>query len=335
MSPVLARIPPGVQTFFDEAVTRRRWVEAMVLGVFQGWGYDEIWLPAFDYLDLFARGMGSWIPERTYKFIDRDGRLLALRPDLTSLVARTVATRLESRARPLRLCYAGEVFRYDEPRHGRQHEFHQLGIELVGSADISADFEVILVGLEALRAVGVTDTLLTLSHAGFHRALLEGRPADEASALRERWRKREAGSLPDLSGRDGLARARELSALPAALEAVSQLDRALDLAADLGLAEAIQVDLGDVADFDYYTGLTFRAYAGGFPAEVASGGRYDSLLGTLGRPEPAVGVVLHREALLSAAGVEAPPQPERLAVSSFEAALAARAEGRAIRLVDA
>ncbi|MBM3266830.1 MAG: ATP phosphoribosyltransferase regulatory subunit [Candidatus Sericytochromatia bacterium] len=336
MAPLLARVPPGVQTFFDDDVHRRRQTEAAILDVFGGWSYEEIWLPAFDYLDLFSSGMGAWLPERTYKFIDRDGHLLALRPDLTSLVARTVATRFGDRRRPVRLCYSGEVFRYDAPQHGRKHDLHQLGIELFGSADLRADLEVLLVGLEAMRAVGIDRPLVTLSHAGFHRALLEDRPAEEGETLLAAWRRRAPGTLPDLAGTAGLARARSLTDHPAALAAVSQLEEALALAGDLGLGDALQVDLGEVAAMAYYTGMTFRAYAPGYPAEIGSGGRYDALLGALGRPEPAVGMVLYREALLAAGRREAAASAApALAVSGLREALAARSLGRRVRLADA
>ena len=87
----LTKIPAGVQYFFDEEVKLRRHVERQAMSVFAGWSYDEIILPMFDYHDLFARGMGDEAAARTYRFTDRDGALLALRPELTSLVARTVA----------------------------------------------------------------------------------------------------------------------------------------------------------------------------------------------------------------------------------------------------
>ena len=120
----LTKIPAGVQYFFDEEVKLRRRVEQQAMSVFAGWSYDEIILPMFDYHDLFARGMGAEKAEHTYRFTDRDGALLALRPELTSLVARTVATRFKDKARPVRLCYSGEVFRYDEPteRAAREDE---------------------------------------------------------------------------------------------------------------------------------------------------------------------------------------------------------------------
>lgn len=359
VSPVLARIPPGVQTFFDDAVRHRRAVESAVLQVFAGWSYDEIWLPAFDYLDLFARGMGAWIPERTYKFIDREGHLLALRPDFTSLVARTVATRFGGRPRPIRLCYSGEVFRYDEPRHGRQNEFHQIGIEHVGSADLASDLEVLLVALEALRAVGIEAPIFTLSHAGFHRALLEesGLAAEDAARVRELWRRRNSRDLETfvaglggagaglaevsaLTGPGCLERARTLTTDPRGHAALQQLEDLVAALGRLGLGSGFQIDLGDASALDYYTGITFRAFGAGVAAELGSGGRYDDLLGVLGAPEPAVGMVLYLDMLIQAGG-PAPerPRPARAVdsggdlVGAFAEARARRAAGQAVRIV--
>src|SRR5262249_56783063 len=107
MGSSLANLPAGVHYFFDDEVKLRRYVERRALELFAGWSYDAIILPMFDSHDLFARGMGEEKAERTYRFVDRDGALLALRPELTSLVARTVATRFIKRERPIRLCYTG------------------------------------------------------------------------------------------------------------------------------------------------------------------------------------------------------------------------------------
>ena len=167
----LTKIPAGVQYFFDEEVKLRRHVERQAMSVFAGWSYDEIILPIFDYHDLFARGMGAEAAERTYRFTDRDGALLALRPELTSLVARTVATRFKAKPRPLRLSYSGEVFRYDEPTERAAREFHQLGVEHIGEPDgfscIWADVEVLLVAAELLSGLGLHGFRIALSHADF------------------------------------------------------------------------------------------------------------------------------------------------------------------------
>src|SRR5262247_103506 len=169
----LTKIPAGVQYFFDDEVKLRRYVERRAMETFTGWSYDEIILPMFDYHDLFARGMGEEKAARTYRFVDRDGALLALRPELTSLVARTVATRFKEKPRPVRLCYSGEVFRYDEPTERATREFHQLGLEHIGEPSIVADIEVLLVAAEVLTALGLDGFRIALSHVDFFNGVAD------------------------------------------------------------------------------------------------------------------------------------------------------------------
>jgi ATP phosphoribosyltransferase regulatory subunit len=179
MSSSLSKIPSGVQYIFGDEARARRWIEREAMSVFHGWSYSEIILPIFDYADLFALGMGKEQAEMTYRFTGRDGRLLALRPEMTSLVARTVATRFQEKPRPIRLCYSGEVFRWDEPRAGRQYEFHQIGLEHIGSDRIESDAEVLIVAIESLRRVGLREFSITLSHVDFFNGIAEALALDQ------------------------------------------------------------------------------------------------------------------------------------------------------------
>ena len=123
------QIPPGTQILLGRAARRRRALERTICSVFEGWSYEEIVPPIFDYYDVFIKGMGTGLEEQIYRFIDRDGNILALRPEFTSLVAKTVVTRLNKATRPIRLYYSGEVLRFEKPRGGRQREFAQIGID--------------------------------------------------------------------------------------------------------------------------------------------------------------------------------------------------------------
>src|SRR5678815_4669967 len=95
------QIPPGTQILFGRAARRRRLLERAVCSVFEGWSYEEIIPPIFDYYDVFAKGMGAAFEDTLYRFIDREGNILALRPEFTSLVAKSVATRLADHPKPL------------------------------------------------------------------------------------------------------------------------------------------------------------------------------------------------------------------------------------------
>jgi ATP phosphoribosyltransferase regulatory subunit len=303
-----------VQYIFDDEVRARRWIEREVMSVFEGWSYSEIILPIFDYADLFALGMGKDQAEMTYRFTGRDGKLLALRPEMTSLVARTVATRFGNRSRPIRVSYSGEVFRWDEPRGGRQYEFHQIGLEHIGSDRLEADTEVLVIAIEALRRLGLEGFTITLSHADFFNGIAERLELDEDgrrslqqvidckdSERLEMFLERHADQpsrevfcrLTALAGKhEVVQQARALAPNNKSVAALDDIDRVYRIAEALGIETYIDIDLGDVGGLDYYTGLTFKIYAPGLGAALGRGGRYDRLLENFGVAEPAVGFSL-------------------------------------------
>ena len=314
MSSSLSKIPPGVQYIFDTEVRLRRWVERQVMDVFDGWSYSEIILPIFDYADLFALGMGKIQAEMTYRFTGRDGKMLALRPEMTSLVARTVATRFRDRNRPIRLSYSGEVFRWDEPRPARQHEFHQIGLEHVGSDRLEADTEVLIIAIEALRRVGIDGFTITLGHVDFIQGIAEKLGLDTGAcrqmySIIDRKETEEFDEflrpyanectreslcrLTTLAGKkEILEEARSLVTNERSRSALADLARVYGIAEAIGIDDYIDIDLGDVGGLDYYTGLTFKIYAPHLGTALGSGGRYDNLLSQFGRSEPAVGFSL-------------------------------------------
>ena len=310
----LTKIPSGVQYFFDDEVRLRRQVERQAMAVFAGWSYDEIIVPMFDYHDLFARGMGTQRAERTYRFTDRDGALLALRPEMTSLVARTVATRFVQRERPIRLCYSGEVFRYDDPTTKAAREFHQLGIEQIGQPSPSADVEVLLIAAEMLTTLGLNDFRITLSHVDFFNGVASALKMDHAlrSQLRElidrrnsialdsflktnapdmdEERRRNFCQLTQIAGKsEAIQQARETLRNETSRTAIEQLASIYETLNALGIDEHFDIDFGDAGGLEYYTGLTFKVYVPGCGTEIGSGGRYDNLISNFGKSEPAVG----------------------------------------------
>ena len=366
MSTSLSKIPSGVQYIFDDEVRLRRFIEREVMQVFAGWSYREIILPIFDYADLFALGMGKEQAEMTYRFMARDGRLLALRPEMTSLVARTVATRFRERRRPIRLSYSGEVFRWDEPRGGRQYEFHQIGLEHIGSDRLEADAEVLVVAIEALRRIGLDQFTITLSHVDFFNGiaerlaldtddrrrmqqLIDRKEAEPLNAFLAQHADRDSGEafsrLTMLAGRRPIiAEARRFMTNARSVTALDELDRVCAIAEALGMESYIDIDLGDVGGLDYYTGLTFKIYARGLGTALGRGGRYDQLLANFGLAEPAVGFSLCLDWL---AQLLAPKLKEAIAqenhtarlpatddvVAVFKEAVRLRDEGRTVEII--
>jgi ATP phosphoribosyltransferase regulatory subunit len=365
MSSSLSKIPSGVQYIFDDEVRLRRLIERELMTVFAGWSYSEIILPIFDYADLFALGMGKEQAEMTYRFTGRDGKLLALRPEMTSLVARTVATRFRQRRRPIRLSYSGEVFRWDQPRSGRQFEFHQIGLEHIGSDRLEADTEVLVVAIEALRRVGLDCFTITLSHVDFFNGIAEQLQLDderrrEMQALIDRKETERLDGfleprldrqtrdafckLTRLAGkREVLDEARALVMNAKSAAALANIEQVYQIAEALGIDSFIDIDPGDVGGLDYYTGLTFKIYASGLGAALGRGGRYDQLLAKFGCPEPAVGFSLCLDWLAqavapaSAGTVSQNNEAKRLSVGgdiikTFEEASRLRSKGQRVEI---
>jgi len=358
----LAQIPPGVQCFVGNEARRRRRIEEAVLAVFEGWDYEEIIPPLFDYADVFT---GEALSAKTYSFVGRDGSVLALRPDFTSLLAKIAAGRLRDRPAPIRLYYSGEVVRYEPPRAGRQSEFFQMGLEHLGGEPRAADAEVLTIAAECLEALEVEGFVLALGHVGVFTGLLAGSGIGGArlEELRERVEAKDARGVRralaevDLApeAKSALERlttlagglevldeaAAALACCPAAAEAVGELRAVAEALGGAGLGSRVAVDLGEVRGLDYYTGLVFRVFVPGLGFEVGGGGRYDTLLARFGRPLPAVGFMLGLDRvalLLGRQKGEAAPSTssaERVTGSDLGKALAVartkRAEGARVR----
>ncbi len=317
----LSRIPAGMRYYLGAEARLRRAIEDCAMSVFDGWSYEELITPSVDYYSLFEQGMGR-AAHHAFRFTDTDGRLLALRPDVTSSVARAAATLLSERARPLRLCYAAPVFRQQTQSHAEwRRENTQLGCELIGAAGLAADKEMLAIAAEILIRLGLDgDYCVTLNNVEVFNGIAERLALDQAA--REQMRSlidiRDASELRrflhgynttreeqnvfsrlcQLSGkREIIDEARRVITNPrsvAALDALEELWRVIE---SLDLAKSFEIDLGDVSGLDYYTGLVFKVYVRGAGARVGRGGRYDGLIETFGRAEPAIGFVLDLDAL--------------------------------------
>lgn len=322
MSEPLSKIPNGTRYYFGREARLRRNVEHIVMSVFDGWSYEEITTPTVDYYSLFEHGMGRSQAHRAFRFTDTDGRLLALRPDVTSGVARAAVTIFADRDRPLRLCYAAPVFRQQPQSHVEwRRESTQTGCELIGANTSAADMEALAIASEIFQNLGLGHTCrITLNDVGIFKGIAARQALDEVSRdeMRRLVDSRNAADLeiflaqhgfpPEercalaqltrLSGKsETLERARQVMTDPGSIEALDRLDRLWGMIESLDLSDRFEIDLGDVARLDYYTGLTFNIYINGAAARVGNGGRYDGLTAAFGKAEPAVGFVLDLDAL--------------------------------------
>lgn len=301
----------------------RRKVEDVAMSVFESWNYEEVITPAVDYYDLFEQGMGQREAQRGFRFTDNDGRLLALRPDVTSSVARMAATLLSERPRPLRFCYAAPVFRQQTQSHAEWRREHtQLGCELIGIEGTPADLEVLRLAAEILSRLEL-QYCITINNVEIFNGVAADLNLDDSA--REQLRRlidtREAAELqrvlqsyPNGDGRaflqptqltgkrEVIQAARKLITNSRSIAALDSLDELWTAIESLGLDSLFEIDLGDVSSLDYYTGLSLKIFVHGAGTSVGRGGRYDGLTGSFGRTEPAVGFVLNLDALTDVLG---------------------------------
>jgi len=343
--------PIGVRDYLPRATKRLRRIERSVLDCMSRWGYEPIKTPTIEYYDTV--GIASSTSDRKlFKLLNNRGQTLVLRSDLTAPIARVASSLLREEPLPLRLSYHANVFRAIEEEAGREAEFFQTGVELIGDRSPEADAEVVALAIASLQAAGVKTFKFALGHVGFLNGLFdEALPerSEDQQALKERLLHRDyvgfrehaealglnreqqeelEGILRLRGGREVCEQAGALTQNPLALESLDHLRRVWEALADYGVSEHVLIDLTMIGDFSYYTGMVFEGYAAelGFP--VCSGGRYDNLLRQFGRDEPATGFALKTSRILD--GVNDPSPEEDLPVLVLY-----DAEGRAEALAEA
>jgi ATP phosphoribosyltransferase regulatory subunit len=306
---ISAALPRGVHALLFESARQRRTLEAALTAHLDAAGFAEVILPILDYVEPYEPLLTPASRGELYRFVDRDGELLALRSDFTPMLARLLAPRLESLALPLRLFYRGDVVRYGEERAGRQREVYQMGAELLGLAGEEAEHEMLRLFLELLSASGAGPVQVVLGFAGALDRLLLGSAGDPthlsaAVARRERGEVRQASPVlleivergvpgdPETLGPEAGARLRGLLALR---DELARLFPGIHLSVDLAefAHEVVDPRLAAAAgERAYYDGLVFRAYTGANATPAGGGGRYDRLFRSLGAEVPAVGFSL-------------------------------------------
>lgn len=318
------QIPEGVRDQLPREAAHMRRLSDRLGDVFRSWGYREVVTPGLEYLETVTAGLGSLgRREDLYQLFDRKGRTLALRPDMTTPIARIAATKMAGEPLPLRLSYIAPVYRHRAQKAGSVSEIWQAGIELIGASGTAADGEVVALACAALAATGLDSFKIGLGHVDFVEGIFAAAGID---AAREEEMKdalvardlvtfekgvREAGvsaekaelliAMANFQGTYEQAVSRFANVGSARVDrALTELGTILSLLADLGMAGQVSLDLGLTRTFGYYTGVVFEGYAPGVGSPVLGGGRYDNLLADFGGRQPATGFALEMDRLLVA-----------------------------------
>jgi len=179
-------IPKGLNDLLPEEVLRRRFLEDKISQVFKEWGYQEIITPVFEFYETLSQSAGSIMKKGMIKFFDREGNIIALRPEMTTPIARVTSTKLKRELKPLRFYYISNVFRHNDLKMGERKEFNQAGIELIGVNSKEADVEVIALAVETLKNSGLKKFFIDIGHINLFNGIMQSIKIEEERKLQIR-----------------------------------------------------------------------------------------------------------------------------------------------------
>ena len=309
------QLPDGVQDYMPRECAIKRGLEEKLRQELKANGFKEVETPAFEYFDVFSKGIGAYMQEKMIKFFDLKGRILSLRPDITVPIARMVGTQDMAAGAPLRLFYIQDAYSAGGYTIAQRGEYTQAGAEYIGRAGSGADAEMIAMAIRMMLVSGVRDFKLDIGQVGYFKGIVEdmGLSDDNMEAIRSLVdsknsieleftldnlgisgdTKERIMALPGLfGGAEVIAEAERLVSNETSLKALANLSEVYDALCKMGYSKYITLDLGMLHKLGYYSGVVFRGLTSelGFP--VLSGGRYDTLLGEFGEPAPAIGFTM-------------------------------------------
>lgn len=319
----LLHTPEGVRDIYNSECERKLYLQEKLHKKLKLYGYKDIQTPTFEFFDIFSREIGTTPSKDLYKFFDREGNTLVLRPDFTPSVARCAAKYYMDEDMPIRFCYQGSTYINNSEYQGKLKETTQMGAELIGDDSVEADAEMIALVIDMLLASGMTDFQVEIGQIDFFKGLIKEAGIDEEDevSLRELISiKNHFGvedllsklsmsgelkevfmKLPQLFGTiEILDAAKKLTCNETSLAAIERLERLYEVLKVYGLERYVSFDLGMLSKYKYYTGIIFQAYTFGTGEPIAKGGRYNKLLSWFGKEAPSVGLVVMVDILMAA-----------------------------------
>ena len=324
MKQQLLHTPEGVRDIYNGECEQKLVLQENLHNALKKYGYHSIETPTFEFFDIFGKEIGTIPSNELYKFFDREGNTLVLRPDITPSIARCAVKYFGDEDMPIRLCYMGNTFINNNSYQGRLKENTQLGAELIGADSVDADAEIIAMVVDCLLTSGLKEFQLGIGHADFLQGLMEAAGLDEDTEeeLRDLISNKNFFGVEELVSKlsmddnlkqlfsmlgtfynsfEDLAKVKELSAsyekIAASVERLEQLDQVLKL---YGIDKYISYELSVISPYHYYTGIIFSGYTFGSGEPIVKGGRYDNLLTHFGKQSPAIGFAVVVDQLLAA-----------------------------------
>lgn len=364
----LLHTPEGVRDIYNDECAKKLILQDSLYQILLSYGYHPIQTPTFEFFDIFGREIGTTPSKDLYKFFDREGNTLVLRPDITPSIARCVAKYFSEEDMPIRLCYMGNTFINNSSYQGRLKESTQLGAELLGDSSVDADAEMLSMVVSCLKAAGLKEFQIGVGHADFFRGLMDaaGLMEEQEEELRNLISNKNffgveefAETLnlnPDLrklfgmlgnlyTGTDELTVAKEYAKnYPRIQKAITDLEELHAILKAYDISRYISFELGIISDYQYYTGIIFAGYTFGSGEAIVKGGRYDKLLTYFGKKSASIGfavVIDQLMAALSRQKIDIPLEQQTLLIvyepktrkDAIGCASEMRAEGRSVELI--
>ena len=319
----LLHTPEGGRDIYNVECGKKLALENRLKKTLHLFGYHDIQTPTFEYFDVFRKEIGTIPSKDLYKFFDKEGNTLVLRPDITPSIARVAATLFGEEDLPIRLCYTGNTFINHSNNQGRLREVTQMGAELIGDDSVEADAEMLAMVMESMQAIGLKEFQLSVGHLGFFQSLIEDAALDEEARERvvelinnrnyfgveeyldsimvKRSSKEAFAALGNLvGGVEVLAKAKNIAPNSSGIMAVKRLEKIYDILALYGVEKFVTFDLSMTGNYGYYTGIIFRGYTFGTGDAVVKGGRYDHLLEKFGKTSASIGFAIVIDELMNA-----------------------------------
>lgn len=359
--------PEGVRDIYNDECEKKHYILDRMRQVIQSYGYRFIETPTFEFFDIFGQEVGTTPSKDLYKFFDREGNTLVLRPDMTPSIARAASKYFPIETEPVRLCYEGNVFINNNSYQGRLKESTQLGVEFIGENSVDADGEIIALVVNNLKAAGLEQFQISIGHADLFRQLMKAADfdAEAEETLRDLILNKNFFGVDEFLERhqvtDDLrslfsmlgkmyASPKEWAGMneialrfPGVADALSYLQELYELLEVYDVTKYVSFELGLISSYSYYTGILFSGYTFGSGEPIVKGGRYDGLLSYFGKEAPAIGfalmvdqllLALERQKIAISAGQEAEiilytPQQRKIAATTAEEL---RNAGKIVRL---
>lgn len=316
--------PDGVRDIYNGECRQKLLLQEKLHDVLMTYGYHDIQTPTIEFFNIFSREVGTTPSKDLYKFFDKEGNTLVLRPDFTPSIARSAVKYYTEDDMPVKLCYMGNTFINSSDYQGRLKETTQCGVELIGDASVAADAEILAMAVDCLKASGLKEFQISVGHARFFRGLVEAAGLDEESQdeLRELISNKNFLGVEEFietlnldvklkqlflllgsfeADAADLSRAKENAAgYPVICSAITELEQLNTYLQIYGIDKYVSFELGAISNYHYYTGIIFSAYTFGTGEPVVRGGRYDKLLTYFGKNAPAIGYGIVVDQLMAA-----------------------------------